>query len=112
MLRRIAGAWQVLMGERLVPFQIQSEWALYQQTFGAQLEQMSSYLARAAKAEKKRLTRLAENLGAPIEPVPGEVPLAIVGGDRKARKAALWARVHAGAGAARPQTPSPMEDVS
>jgi len=113
MFRRIGGAWQVLMGQRLVPFQIQSEWALYQQTFGAQLEQMSSYLARAAKAEKGRLKRLAESM-APLDDLvadSGGPPIAIVGGDRKSRKAALWRRVREGAQGAPMSHPS-VERVS
>lgn len=97
------------MGQRLVPFQIQSEWAIYQQTFQAQLEQMSSYLARSAKAEKKRLTRINEDLA---EALPNDQPLAIVGGDRKSRKAALWARVHAGKSGARPQPQPQFEEIS
>jgi len=82
MLSRLRGAWQVLLGERLVPFQIQSEWALYQQTFQGQLEALSSYLARQAKAEKKRLERIEQDLAS--EPA-AEEPM-----DRDARKQALW----------------------
>jgi len=103
--RRIAGAWQVLMGQRLVPFQIQSEWAVYQQTFQAQLEQMSTYLARSAKAEKARLTRIQESLASIEDPAAANLTPAgpSLVGDRKARKAELWSRVSAGMGLSRPQ---------
>jgi len=81
MFRRLRGAWQVLMGRELVPFQIQAEWVLYQQTFQSQLEQMSSYLARQAKSEKKRLERLHTSLKDDPAPPPPE--------DHDARKRAV-----------------------
>jgi len=59
------------MGQRLVPFQIQAEWVQYQQIFQGQMEMFSSYLARSAKSEKARLKRIAEDLGAGSETVPG-----------------------------------------
>jgi len=57
---RISSAWKVLRGERLVATQIQAEWVEYQQIFQGQLEQLSAYLARSAKAERRRLRRLQE----------------------------------------------------
>jgi len=96
MLRRILGAWQVLMGERLVPFEIQSQWVAYQQILGAQLEQMSAYLARSAKAEKKRIERIQESLDEAGQP---EAAPDIGMSDRDARKAELRTRV---AGMTRP----------
>ena len=110
MIRRMVGAWQVLMGQRLVPFQIQSEWVIYQQTFQAQLEQMSSYLARAAKAEKKRLERISEQL---IEALPavGAPPAAPIG-DRDARKAELRARMATGLPGVHRARPQPLQEVS
>jgi len=90
MLRRILEAFRVLLGQRLTPIQIQSEWVEYQQIFRDQLEQFSASLARQAKAEKKRLDRL----GAAAEEPP---PLRGVtaADDRAARKAELRRRVTA-----------------
>lgn len=57
---RLRAAWSVLRGQRLVPAQIQAEWLEYQLIFDDLLSRMSSSLARQAKAERKRLRRLAE----------------------------------------------------
>lgn len=88
------------MGQRLVPFQIQAEWVQYQQIFQGQMEMMSSYLARSAKAEKSRLKRIAEDLGelAAVKPIPA--------GTREQRKAELRARM-----SGRPISPN-IEEVS
>jgi hypothetical protein len=48
----------VLMGQRLTPQQIASEWAEYQQIFDDILSRWSASLARQAKARKKELERL------------------------------------------------------
>jgi len=93
MLSRLRGAWQVLMGERLVPFQVQAEWLLYQTAFQSQLEVMGAYLARAAKAEKKKNTEAAEALSAEPDTQP-TFPV----DDRKQRKIALHRRHAANGG--------------
>lgn len=103
MLRRLAGAWHVLMGQRLVPFQIQAEWVSYQRVFGQQLEQMSSYLARQAKAETKRLARIQQDL------TPAAAASNALSDDRDARKAALRTKI---AGGIVPQAPSSKEESS
>lgn len=51
----------MLLGQRLVPEQIQAEWAEYQLIFSDLLSRQSALLARHAKAEKKRLERLQES---------------------------------------------------
>lgn len=65
---RLRSALQVLLGQRLVPEQIQAEWLEYQLIFTDLLQRQSAMLARAAKEERKRLKRLAES-SAP-EPAP------------------------------------------
>jgi len=77
------------MGRRMVPFEIQAEWVAYQQIFGAQLEQMSAYLARSAKAEKSRLKAMAADLGVATEQIPNIPEL----DDHDARKAAVRSKV-------------------
>lgn len=57
---RLRAAWSVLRGERLVPLQIQAEWADYQRTFGELLTRFSAQLARQAKAERKRVRDLLQ----------------------------------------------------
>lgn len=84
MFKRFVAAWHVLMGQRLTPLQIQSEWVEYQQIFRDLLEQFSASLARQSKAEKKRLDRLGE--------VVEQIPAPPVD-ERAARKAALRARM-------------------
>lgn len=58
---RLRSAVQVLLGQRLVPAQIQAEWLEYQLIFGDLLQRQSAMLARAAKEERKRLRRLSEH---------------------------------------------------
>lgn len=87
----LRAAWQALWGQRLVPFQIQAEWVLYQQVFQEQLNHLSSYLARNAKAEKKRLARIQEELA---EGPGTQIPMAL--DDRDARKAALRTKIAGG----------------
>lgn len=89
-LARLRAAWQVLWGQRLVPFQIEAEWRSYQQVFQAQLEQFGAYLARAAKAEQKRLRRLAEQAGDAVDRPPPPAT------DRGSRKRELWRRLRTG----------------
>ncbi len=86
MFKRIFAAWQVLMGQRLTPLQIQAEWVEYQQIFRDLLEQFSASLARQSKSEKKRLDRL----GMEVEQEPA-IPI----DDRAARKAELRRRMTA-----------------
>lgn len=57
---RVVAAWKVLRGERLVPIQIQADWAEYQLIFGDILKRFSALMAREAKAEKRRLKRQTE----------------------------------------------------
>lgn len=57
---RFRSALSVLRGQSVVPDQIVAEWVEYQQTFNRLLERFSALLARQAKAEKKRIERLAE----------------------------------------------------
>jgi len=59
---------QVLLGQRLVPEQIQAEWLEYQLIFSDLLNRQSAQLARHAKAEKERLKALQEAL--PQESAP------------------------------------------
>lgn len=69
---RLRAAWAVLRGERLVPAQIQAEWAEYQLIFSDMLQRWSAMQARAAKLERARLARMAEDRGnqVPTRPVP------------------------------------------
>jgi len=93
-ISRLKHAWHVLMGVRVTPLQIQAEWTEYQQIFNDQLERLSAYLARAAKAEKERVRRIQETLEE-ASPDVREVPH----GDRHALKAELRRRVLAGGAA-------------
>lgn len=79
LFERLRAAVQVLLGQRLVPFQIQAEWADYQEIFQELLQRQSTYLARQAKAEKARLEQLAQLTQEP-EPEHSQPPLS----DRKA----------------------------
>lgn len=66
---RLKAAWSVLRGERLVPAQIQWEWAEYQAIFTDLLTRHSAMLARMAKSEKKRIDALTKNAQPPESPV-------------------------------------------
>ena len=57
-LGRIRAAWDVLMGQRVTPQQLQADWVEYQQIFNDLLDRWSAKLARDAKAEKERIKRL------------------------------------------------------
>lgn len=67
----------------MVPAQIQAEWVEYQLIFDDLLSRMSVSLARQAKAERKRLRRLAEEGPPPSQSdhpqlslLPGQSPKA------------------------------------
>lgn len=68
MIKRILYAWQVLMGQRLTPLQIEAEWLEYKLVFQDLLERWSAMLARQAKMERKRQERIQEAVEAPIVP--------------------------------------------
>lgn len=70
---RLRSAWQVFLGERQVPAQIAWEWAEYQSMFNDLLTRYSATLARAAKAEKKRIADLSAALDQPIQPLQSPV---------------------------------------
>lgn len=57
---RLLSAWRVLWGRSVTSEQLQWEWAEYQQAFNDLLQRYSAQLARAARAEKKRIQRLME----------------------------------------------------
>ena len=68
---RIRSAWSVLLGERLVPVQLQAEWVEYKLIFDDLLKRLSAQLARQAKAEKGRLeTQLPMDEPAPLVRAP------------------------------------------
>ena len=68
---RVVSALRVLFGRSLTAEQLQWEWAEYQQAFNDLLQRYSAQLARAAKAEKKRIERLMEAGAQPSHrPVP------------------------------------------
>lgn len=52
---RLRSAFQVLLGERMTPAQIQAEWIEYQQIFTDILARLGAQLARQAKYEKERV---------------------------------------------------------
>lgn len=68
---RLRAAWHVLVGQRVTPLQIQADWLAYQCIFDDLLKRWSSYLARDARQEKKRIERL-EGVA------PGATPVAHV----------------------------------
>lgn len=71
---RLRSAWSVLLGERLVPLQLQFEWLEYQQIFDDLLKRFSAQLARQAKAEKTRVKRLLDPSDQPIKREPPQPP--------------------------------------
>lgn len=72
---RLRAAWQVLMGRRVVPFQIQAEWIEYKVTFDDIFSKLSAALARQAKVHKAMMAELAAE--------QDTEPQAISGGDRR-----------------------------
>lgn len=76
---RLVSAFRVLFGRSLTAEQLQWEWAEYQQAFNDLLQRYSAQLARAARAEKKRIQRLMEAQDEPHHRAPPSPPA-----DRKA----------------------------
>lgn len=91
---RLRAALAVLAGERLVPLQLQAEWAEYQMVFDDLLKRLSAQLARQAKAEKARLDRLTVEAPSPSSDAP------VSASSHRHPKAALYER-------ARQALPSP-----
>lgn len=72
-LGRLRAAWSVLLGERLVPLQLQAEWVEYKLIFDDLLKRLSAQLARQAKAEKSRLEAqlpLGDQFSEPLPSAP------------------------------------------
>lgn len=76
---RLVSAWRVLFGRSVTSEQLQWEWAEYKQAFNDLLQRYSAQLARAARAEKKRIARLMEAQEEPHRAPPSSHPA-----DRKA----------------------------
>lgn len=77
---RLVQAWRVLFGRSVTSEQLQWEWAEYKQAFNDLLQRYSAQLARAARAEKKRIARLMEAQDEPFRQPPPSSPQ-----DRKAQ---------------------------
>lgn len=58
---RLRAMWAVLLGERLVPLQLQAEWVDYKLIFDDILKRLSAQLARQSKAHKRDLERILED---------------------------------------------------
>jgi len=65
---RWRSAWQVFLGRRTTPLQIEAEWLEYKLVFEDILTRLGAQLARVAKAEKKRLDVQLEPPQLDLEP--------------------------------------------
>lgn len=66
---RLRAAFQVLMGRRVVPFQIQAEWVEYKVAFDDIFSKLSAALARQSKLHKSMIEQsvVEPEQAAPIE---------------------------------------------
>ena len=81
---RVRSAWLALMGHPVIPASIRAEWAETQLVIHDMLAQLSTSLARQAKAEKRRIERLREASQAASQSPDVRTPPPMDSGDRKA----------------------------